>query len=663
MKIALIALAQLILAVEAGIAYGQTPAGASAEVTAISGIDAMLGTFDERPVIALGDLQGCTEFHDFIDQLVRDPRFVEKARVIIVDFGNPSLQSLVDRYVTKGDAVPPGELRHVWDDTTESPRLTWDSAVYARFFDTVRAVNAPLAHERRIRVILADAPIDWKAIEGRPQWLTCRGQKRETALADAIRHVLDDRQHALVIAAPAHLVRTSAGVKSARMLVDADHPGQVLTVLPQGTIGDDALRAKLEAGERTLAWNSMIDLRSSRFGLLAIAGTPGSQTLGEMAEGLLFLDEASRLTRVQAPGSLFQDDAFWNELNRRWSLVQPEPFDLAKAGFDASGTLDDVSRPLSNSVRERRSGSRPTGAEPVADAPSDAEAKDGIEFVLTMLDRFPLVALGDLHMCVEFHRFVKRLVRDPQLAGKVQEIIVEFGNPKYQALLDSYVLEGKAVPLEARRSIWQEAAMGWYAANSPVYAEFFDTVREVNLGLPKDHRIRVVLGDMPIDIEALRANPEQYLSTLGAHRETALDPREISLAASMNRALASGHRAIVIAGNGHLRAASGRENARTALEKDHPDAVFLIDANGPEYPGWRPGSIVVSSSDAEPHHAKLYLGEWESLTGVRPSPLLARDKSYWETINLVEKLTRRRSIDFASPPYDYTSLYFATPSR
>jgi hypothetical protein len=246
----------------------------------------------------------------------------------------------------------------------------------------------------------------------------------------------------------------------------------------------------------------------------------------------------------------------------------------------------------------------------------------------------------------------------------VQEVIVEFGNPRYQSILDSYVVDGKDVPLDSRKLIWQEAAMGWYASNSPVYAEFFDAVRQLNAGLPKEARIRVVLGDAPIDVQALRADPELYLSKLGAHRETAQDPREISLAASMERALAAGHRALVIAGNGHLRAANGRENARTAIEKVHPGKFFLIDTNGPQHPSWKPDSIVVSTGDAEPHHATLYLGPWDSLTGVRPSPLLARDSDYWQTINIVEELTRRRApIDFASPTFEYRSRYFGSATE
>ena len=36
--------------------------------------------------------------------------------------------------------------------------------------------------------------------------------------------------------------------------------------------------------------------------------------------------------------------------------------------------------------------------------------------------------------------------------------------------------------------------MGWYVANSPIYEAFYDQLRAVNLKLPKEARIRVILG-------------------------------------------------------------------------------------------------------------------------------------------------------------------------
>jgi hypothetical protein len=41
----------------------------------------------------------------------------------------------------------------------------------------------------------------------------------------------------------------------------------------------------------------------------------------------------------------------------------------------------------------------------------------------------------------------------------------------------------------------------------PLYEAFFDLVRDVNLRLPKEKRMRIILGDAPLDFARLRENP------------------------------------------------------------------------------------------------------------------------------------------------------------
>ena len=203
--------------------------------------------------------------------------------------------------------------------------------------------------------------------------------------------------------------------------------------------------------------------------------------------------------------------------------------------------------------------------------------------------------------------------------------------------------------------------MGWYEANSPVYEQFFDTVRSVNLALPKDKRIRVIMGDAPMDIQRFRANPEQFLQPFMTYHETVQDPREISFAVAVNHVLDAGHRGIIICGNGHLKLMGRPGNARHIFEPSHPGQFYLIDQNGPGYPGWPSPSIVVAKNDTEPGHATLWLGPWDSLTLVRPSPLIYRDSDYWSIINLMEAVLHRRfPLDLAEPAFEYRSRYFET---
>jgi hypothetical protein len=76
-------------------------------------------------------------------------------------------------------------------------------------------------------------------------------------------------------------------------------------------------------------------------------------------------------------------------------------------------------------------------------------------------------------------------------------IIVEFGNALHQRTIDRY-LAGENVSSHDLRMVWQDTTMP-QAWDSPLYAEFFETVREVNGRLPRIRKLRVLLGDPPID--------------------------------------------------------------------------------------------------------------------------------------------------------------------
>jgi uncharacterized protein (TIGR03435 family) len=652
----------LLLLAVAPRAWSQSTLPAGADPQPVNGIEFVVDALDKYPIVAIGDLPGCEELHEFIRTLVRTPAFQAKASDIVVEFGNPLFQPLIDRYVLDGELTPRDTLRHVWDDTTESPFLTWDSPVYEEFFDAVRAVNMSLEKDKRIHVILADAPIVWRTIQNREQLLGYTGLKREQALAAKIGEVLSKHRRALVISAAPYVYRTSSIWKASA--------GQALSLLPQGRFGSGDAYKLIEARQSQFSAPAAAMVHDTWLGAVPLDSGANSPRLDRLVDAVLYLGKSDGLTVRWPSAHVFQNDEFWAELNRRWRLTQGTQFDLAKAGFDLRGPLVDVSMPISDDSRpqlrtlreehhdaahqEHGQGHAGDSAPP----PPGLTPTNAADFTFGKLAQYPIVGLGDLHLCLEFHQFVQQLVRDPRLPGKINDIIVEFGNPKYQDVIDRYVVKGEDVPLDERKHAWQEAAIGWYVGNSPVYEQFFDGVRQVNLGLPHDKRIRVVLGDAFVDLAQFQANPEQYLQRFAA-RETAQDPREIALAASVNQVLAQGHRAIVIAGNGHLKLNGRSGNARQMIERENPGKFFLIDTSGPGHRSWPAKTVVTRQDDPEPVHATLWLGPIESLMGVRPSPLIYRDRRYLSAVSLIEQLTRRWStLDLADPIFEYRGRYF-----
>lgn len=204
-------------------------------------VQAILAAFQSHDLVALGEVHGSTVEHELIRKLISSPRFANQVRTIVVEFGTSRYQSVIDRYVSGGN-VPDGELRKVWDRTTQTSGV-WDQPVYRQFFETVRSINHRLAPDKRLRVLLGDPPIDWSKI-GRcshpqrdwknPRCIDYWYQRRDSFFASVVRtEVLERRGKALLIEDDAHLIRLppSAGDMTIGLL-EAHSPGSVYIVLP-----------------------------------------------------------------------------------------------------------------------------------------------------------------------------------------------------------------------------------------------------------------------------------------------------------------------------------------------------------------------------------------------------------------------------------------------
>src|SRR5262245_7714126 len=89
--------------------------------------------------------------------------------------------------------------------------------------------------------------------------------------------------------------------------------------------------------------------------------------------------------------------------------------------------------------------------------------------------------------------FILALIRQPEFARKVNDIVVECGNGKYQPILDRYIA-GEDVPLDHVRRTWRETSVRMCAL-SAFYDGFFSAIRALNRGLPEDRRLRVLVSE------------------------------------------------------------------------------------------------------------------------------------------------------------------------
>ena len=181
-------------------------------------IEAIVDAFTTHQLVALGEIHGSIEQHRLIRQLLRDRRFQQVVDDIVVEFGSARYQATIDRYL-RGERVPWSRVRRAWSLTTQTTGV-WDSPVYPTFFRTVREINRHLPAKERIRVLLADPPIDWSKIDQsrcrsrdtdwqRPHCLDYWLHRRESHAAAIIRRNVLARAHsALLIAGNTHFRRT-----------------------------------------------------------------------------------------------------------------------------------------------------------------------------------------------------------------------------------------------------------------------------------------------------------------------------------------------------------------------------------------------------------------------------------------------------------------------
>lgn len=352
-------------------------------------VDLILDAFAQHPLVALSDGagHGQLETRDLVAALVRDRRFAPTVRNIVIEFGNARSQTVLDRYIA-GGSVSREELRHVWEDTTQTSPI-WSVPMYEQMLADVRSANAHLSVPQRIRVIAGDPPIDWTTVvspadEDMNDW-------REAHFAHVIgREVMDRRERALILIGGAHISRKVVFPNSLIHLLDSRFPGRtwVVGVLDPERI-DPEIRVRLEpnaipAGAAVHGrWLGKLDARRVGFNL-------STAEVQDNVDAVLLLSSS----QLHSQPSAALDPTYQRELARRRALADATlPFRGAKIRFkERVAELDAAAEaPLHSVVQEllRDRGLRlvvkafADGREPDPDALSAQRASRVVEWLTT----------------------------------------------------------------------------------------------------------------------------------------------------------------------------------------------------------------------------------------------------------------------------------------
>lgn len=129
---------------------------------------------------------------------------------------------------------------------------------------------------------------------------------------------------------------------------------------------------------------------------------------------------------------------------------------------------------------------------------ADSQYEPVLSGVLSAWSSADVVCLGEDHGRRHDSDLRLALVRHPKFASVVNVIVVEMANNAHQALLDRFILDGAVMSRDEIAPVWRDA-LGAEVWESPIYEELLRAIREVNLKLPRDRRVRVIGGDTAID--------------------------------------------------------------------------------------------------------------------------------------------------------------------
>jgi hypothetical protein len=143
---------------------------------------------------------------------------------------------------------------------------------------------------------------------------------------------------------------------------------------------------------------------------------------------------------------------------------------------------------------------------PAESQPKPATPFDPIPVIVEAFGSHAVVALGNVESRgnEQAHAFQISLIRDPRFPAVADDILVEFGNSRYQDVMDRYI-RGEDVPHDSLRRVWQDTTQVEFAWDLPIYEDVFRTVHAVNASLPRKRQLRVLLGDPPIDWEQIHS--------------------------------------------------------------------------------------------------------------------------------------------------------------
>lgn len=220
--------------------------------------------------------------------------------------------------------------------------------------------------------------------------------------------------------------------------------------------------------------------------------------------------------------------------------------------------------------RESRAASNSASDRPVG----ETLVRNALDGIFEAFETYPLVGISGRHFSARADMFYAAIVCDPRFARDVGNVVVEFGAAGCQDVIDRYVT-GMDVPYQELRTVWTDT-IGWgQTAAGFGYVQFFSQVREVNKTLPPDERIRVWLGEPPLDWSKVESGWNLKLRRAEGQRDS------YPASVIVRNLLEKDKKALVIYGGFHFEKKWSFPfgSMRSKVEAKYPGAFYIVLVN------------------------------------------------------------------------------------
>ena len=240
----------------------------------VDAIPAIVDAFRSHDVVAMSDgrVHGDAAFHTFLLKVLRDPRITATMNDVVLECCNARYQEIADRF-TSGEQVEQKQLVLTWRNSTQVNAGQRDGESVIEVLRAIRDANASRPPNRRIRVLLADPPIDWNAVHSAADHRTWI-ETRDTFPADLIaREVVGRGRKALVIYGGMHLQRKNiaANYESAGLAATLISTLEQATGTRAFTVWFPHDLAALEPAAATWPAASLVTVGGTRLGTIDFA--------------------------------------------------------------------------------------------------------------------------------------------------------------------------------------------------------------------------------------------------------------------------------------------------------------------------------------------------------------------------------------------------------